>query len=147
MTAATADFTDLVQHALKEAKAQAPRAVDDLRRCASQAADAVARVTGGVGALELVPINQSENAKTTYQLQLRKVNSEAPPIGSGCLQRNGSGIPDRTMVFSRGLGRTSGTAGENLRQQFRIRGTLQVAGLDPRIAACGSGFVFAAASL
>ena len=93
MTAATADFTDLVQHALKAAKAQAPRAVDDLRRCASQAADAVARVTGGVGTLELVPINQGENAKTTYQLQLRKVNSEAPPSDLGVYNATAAGYP------------------------------------------------------
>jgi hypothetical protein len=47
MTTSTADYKHLLQEAINEAKANAPRAVDDLLRCASKATEAVSGVTGG----------------------------------------------------------------------------------------------------
>src|SRR5258708_5879962 len=93
MSPATADYADLLREAINRAKANAPRAVDDLLRCASKAAVAVTAVTGGAATLELVPINQGENAKPTYQLQLRKVGSEAPPSDLGVYCVTAAGYP------------------------------------------------------
>src|SRR5262249_55303153 len=93
MSTPTADFTHLLQEAIKQARANAPRAVEDLLRCASKAAEAVAGVTGGAAALELVPINQGEGARPTYQLQLRKVGSEAPPSDLGVYVLTEAGYP------------------------------------------------------
>src|SRR5258708_1903647 len=100
MSPATADYADLLREAINRAKANAPRAVDDLLRCASKAAVAVTAVTGGAATLELVPINQGENAKPTYQLQLRKVGSEAPPSDLGVYCVTPAGYPIRRW-FSR----------------------------------------------
>jgi hypothetical protein len=93
MSSPTADYADLLREAIKQAKENAPRAVDDLLRCASKAAEAVTGVTGGAAALELVPINQGENATPTYQLQLRKVGSEAPPSDLGVYRVTSAGYP------------------------------------------------------
>ena len=93
MSTATSDYEDLLREAIDQAKANAPRASDDLFRCASKATGAIAGVTGGTAALELVPINQGEHATSTYQLVLRKVGSEAPPsdFSSGGGSSSGGG--------------------------------------------------------
>jgi hypothetical protein len=93
MSTSTADYANLLREAINQVKANAPRAVDDLLRCASKAAEAVAGVTGGAAALELVPINQGEDARPTYQLQLRKVGSEAPPSDLGVYCVTAAGYP------------------------------------------------------
>lgn len=93
MNPSTADYAHLLREAINQARANAPRAVDDLLRCASKAAEAVAGVTGGAAALELVPINQGEHARPTYQLQLRKVGSEAPPSDLGVYCVTATGYP------------------------------------------------------
>lgn len=93
MSHPTSDYTGLLREAVKQAIANAPRAEDDLRRCASQAAEAVTNVTGGAAALELVPINQVEKAHPAYQLQLRKVGSEAPPSDLGVYSLTAAGYP------------------------------------------------------
>jgi len=95
MSTPTADFAQLLREAINQAKANAPRAVDDLLRCASQTAEAVAAVTGGAAILELIPITQGENPQTTYQLQLRKVGSEAPPSDLGVYYVTAAGYPIR----------------------------------------------------
>jgi hypothetical protein len=87
------DYAELLREAVKQAKASAPRAVDDLFRCASQAAEAVDGVTRGAAALELVPVNQDDNARPTYQLQLRKVASDAPASDLGVYSVAPSGYP------------------------------------------------------
>ena len=53
MSSSTVEYAALLREAVKQAKANAPRAVDDLFRYASQAAEAVAGETGGAAALEL----------------------------------------------------------------------------------------------
>ena len=93
MSTSTTDYPHLLQDAINQAKANAPRAVDDLLRCASKAAEAVADVTAGAAALELVPINQDGSAAPTYQLQLRKVGSEAPPSDLGVYCVTAAGYP------------------------------------------------------
>ena len=95
MSTPTADYGRLLREAINQAKANAPRAVDDLLRCASKAAEAVTSVTDGAAALELVPINQDEEEGATpaYQLQLRKVGSEAPPSDLGVYCVTAAGYP------------------------------------------------------
>lgn len=93
MNTAPPDYGHLLREAINEAKVNAPRAIDDLIRFSSKAAEAVADVTGGAAALELVPINQGENATPTYQLQLRKVGSEAPPSDLGVYRVTAAGYP------------------------------------------------------
>ncbi|OWK37697.1 hypothetical protein [Fimbriiglobus ruber] len=95
MSNSTVDYAELLREAIKQARANAPRAVHDLLRCASQANEAVAGVTGGAAVLELAPINQGENAEPTYQLQLRKVDSEAPPSDLGVYSVSAAGYPIR----------------------------------------------------
>lgn len=93
MSTVPADYEHLLSEAILKAKANAPRAIDDLLRFSSSTADAVARVTAGTAALELLPINQAEGATPTYQLQLRKVGSEAPPSDLGVYCVTAPGYP------------------------------------------------------
>ncbi|HVX16120.1 MAG TPA: hypothetical protein VHC22_33350 [Pirellulales bacterium] len=93
MSIPTADYTHLLREAVRQMKANAPRAVDDLVRCASEAAKAVDDVTDGKAALELQPINQEEGAKPAYQLVLRRVGSEAPPSDLGVYSLSEAGYP------------------------------------------------------
>ena len=101
MNTQTVDYADLLLEAIKQAKESAPRAVDDIVRCASKAAVAVNKVTNGLAVLELVPIDESENPNI-YQLQLRKVGSEAPPSDLGVYRVSKGGYP-----VQRWLSRTS----------------------------------------
>jgi hypothetical protein len=93
MSTSAADFQQLLRDAVAQAKASAPRAVADLLLCSSKAAEAVAQVTAGAAVLELVPVNQAGEATPTYQLQLRKVGSEAPPSDLGIYRLSAAGYP------------------------------------------------------
>jgi hypothetical protein len=93
MSTSTPDFEQLLRQAIQKAKDSAPRAVADLHRLASQAAEAVDRVTKGTAALDLVPVNPDGGPPTAYQLQLRKVNSDAPPSDLGVYQVSSAGYP------------------------------------------------------
>ena len=93
MSTSEPDFEQLLRQAIQKAKESAPRAVADLHHFSSQAAEAVDRVTGGSAALDLVPINQESGAPTAYQLQLRKVNSEAPASDLGVYLVSTTGYP------------------------------------------------------
>lgn len=92
MNTQTADYTNLLLEAVKQSKANAPRAVDDIFRCFAKAAEAVTKVTNGLAVLELVPIDESENPNI-YQLQLRKVGSESPPSDLGVYYVSKGGYP------------------------------------------------------
>lgn len=92
MNTQTADYTNLLLEAVKQSKANAPRAVDDIFRCFAKAAEAVTKVTNGLAVLELVPIDESENPNV-YQLQLRKVGSESPPSDLGVYHVSKGGYP------------------------------------------------------
>ncbi|HVA48419.1 MAG TPA: hypothetical protein VNH11_18790 [Pirellulales bacterium] len=93
MSTPTADYSNLLRESVRQAKANAPRAVDDLLRCASESAKAVEEVTRGAAALELVPINQENGAAPAYQLLLRRVGSEAPPSDLGVYSVTAAGYP------------------------------------------------------
>jgi hypothetical protein len=93
MTAAATDFERLLREALDQATANAPQANKDLVRIASEAADAVSKVTEGAATLELVPIDVGEDPRTTYQLQLRRNKSEAPASDLGVFRLSETGYP------------------------------------------------------
>jgi hypothetical protein len=93
MSHAPADFSELLQNAVQNARASAPRAVDDLVRLSSRTADAVAKVTGGEGVLELAPLPPSLAPAGVYQLYLRRRGSDAPPSDLGVYQMTAAGYP------------------------------------------------------
>ena len=93
MSAAPTDFERLLREALDQATAKMPAANTDLFRLASEAADAVSNVTGGTARLQLTPIDVGEDARPTYQLQLRKDKSEAPVSDLGVFRLSETGYP------------------------------------------------------
>ncbi len=93
MSTAATDFESLLREALDRAAANAPQANQDLIRLASEAADAVLKVTEGIATLELTPINGDQDSRLTYQLQLRRNNSEAPASDLGVYQLSEAGYP------------------------------------------------------
>jgi hypothetical protein len=93
MSTSTADYSHLLREAIHQARVNAPRAVNDLLSCASDAAKAVNDVTQGAAALELNPISQDERANPAYQLVLRKAGSEAPPADLGVYSLSAAGYP------------------------------------------------------
>ena len=92
MSAPTTDYTDLLQEAIKQAKVNATRAVEDIVRLASKAAVAVTSVTNGQALLERVPIKHA-GVSNVYQLQLRKAGSKAPPSDLGIYAVTQPGYP------------------------------------------------------
>jgi hypothetical protein len=93
MSETTIDFEARLRSALDEASKIATQANDDLLRIASEASDAVSKVTDGAAMLELAPINEGEDRPPTYQLQLRRVDSEAPWTDLGVFRLSEVGYP------------------------------------------------------
>jgi len=93
MSSSVVDLEKMLRDAVNQAKATAPRAADDLRRCASEAGEAIAHVTNGAAALELIPLNLASDSLPSYQLQLRRVGSEAPPSDLEVYRISASGYP------------------------------------------------------
>lgn len=93
MNSSSTEFEKMLREAITQAKAAAPRAAEDLVQCASTAAEAISRVTEGMAALELALLNQTGDSLPTYQLQLRRIRSEAPPSDLGIYQLSAAGYP------------------------------------------------------
>lgn len=93
MSTAPPDFEHLLRVALDQAAAKAPQAYDDLLRLASEVADAVSNVTAGDATLELAPVVVGDDARGTYQLQLRRVGSNAPASDLGVFRVSEAGYP------------------------------------------------------
>ncbi len=93
MSVASPDFERLLREALDQAVANAPQANEDLLRLASEAADAVSKVTDGAATLELVPIDLGDDHPPTYQLQLRRNQSDAPASDLGVFRLSETGYP------------------------------------------------------
>jgi hypothetical protein len=92
------DFEKLLREAIDKARQTAQRASDDLYRYSSEVAEAVDRVTGGFGKLELVPVNSPNKTEVAYQLLLRKVGSESPASDLGVYVPAEAGYPIRRWV-------------------------------------------------
>ena len=93
MSAASTDFERLLRDALDLATANAPQAGKDLFKYASEAAEAVSKITEGAATLELVPIDNNGDPRVAYHLQLRKNQSEAPASDLGVFQLSPTGYP------------------------------------------------------
>ncbi len=101
MSTPAADYEQLLREAISQAKVGAPQVADELRSCASQAAEAIAKVTGGVAALDLIPLERPDEAPSSFQLLLRRVEHEGPPSDLGIYQLSEAGYPIQRW-FSRG---------------------------------------------
>ena len=93
MTAPRPNYEELLLQAISQAKAGAPQVSDELRICASQSAEAIAKVTNGVGALDLIPLSTPDERPPAYQLQLRRVGHDGPPSDLGVYQLSEAGYP------------------------------------------------------
>ncbi|MHC5540733.1 hypothetical protein ACYOEI_21140 [Singulisphaera rosea] len=102
MSTATNDFENLLREALDKAAANESQANEDLVRLASQAADAVSKVTDQAATLELVPIVSDGDPCTTYQLQLRRDRSDAPASDLGIFRLSEAGYPIERWGSRRG---------------------------------------------
>lgn len=93
MSTANTEFESMLREAVTKAIEAAPRAVNELIGCASKVAEAVAAVTGQFAVLELVPLEHEVGSMPTYQLQLSKHGSDAPPSDLGIYQLTAAGYP------------------------------------------------------
>ena len=101
MTTPMLDYEQLLRDAISQAKVGAPQVADELRRCASQAAEAIANVTEGAGALDLVPLPRPDGTPVAFQLLLRRVGHDGPPSDLGVYQLSEAGYPIHRW-YSRG---------------------------------------------
>lgn len=93
MSAPVADYEQLLREALAQARVEMPQTGDELRQCASLAAVAIAKVTGGVAALDLVPLARPDGIPPAFQLLLRRVGHAGPPSDLGVYQVSEAGYP------------------------------------------------------
>jgi hypothetical protein len=115
MSTVVSEYERLLREAITQAKAGAPQVVEELRGCASGATEAIANVTGGAAALELIPLARPDEAPPAFQLQLRGVGREAPPSDLGVYQLSEAGYPIQRWS-SRGGWESSPTQAEHLLQ-------------------------------
>jgi hypothetical protein len=101
MNTAVADYAQLLRDAIAQAKAVAPQVADELRVCASKATTAIAEVSDGKAALDLVSVPSPEATPLAFQLQLREVDDESPPSDLGVFQLSEAGYPIQRW-YSRG---------------------------------------------
>jgi hypothetical protein len=93
MTTSVPDYEQLLREAITQAKAGAPEVADELRTCSSQAAQAIANVTGGAAALKLVSLPRPDGAPPAFQQLFRSVGRDAPPSDLGVYQLSEAGYP------------------------------------------------------
>jgi hypothetical protein len=87
------DFEKLLRDAIEKTQEKAKQSSDDLYRYSSEVAEAVDRVTGGLGELKLVPLPNRAVTEVAYQLELRKTGSESPPSPLGVYLPAEGGYP------------------------------------------------------
>jgi hypothetical protein len=102
MSTSEQDFSVLLRKGVAKAQAKAPLAAADLRRCASRASVAVAKVTEDAASLELLPISKGKRIFSAYQLQLRKNGSDAPASDLGIYLVTEAGYPIKRWYSRRG---------------------------------------------
>src|SRR5436309_2150886 len=101
MSTLAQDYQQLLHDAITQAKAGAPQVADDLHSCASAAVEAIAKVTGGAAALDLVPLPRPDETPPAFQLLLRRVGHDGPPSDLGVFQLSDAGYPIQRW-YSRG---------------------------------------------
>jgi hypothetical protein len=113
MSTPVVDYEQLLREALTQAKVGAPQVAEELRRCASRAAEAIANVTGGAAALDLIPLAAPDGAPPSFQLLLRWVGHDGPPSDLGVYQLSEAGYPIQRW-YSRGSWESSPNQAEHL---------------------------------
>ena len=113
MNTPVVDYAQLLRDALTQAKAGGPQVAEELRRCASRAAEAIANVTDGAAALDLIPLSRPDGAALAFQLLLRRVGHDGPSSDLGVYQLSEAGYPIQRW-FSRGSWESSPTQPEQL---------------------------------
>lgn len=113
MSTPVLDYEQLLREAITQAKVGAPQVEDELRTCASQAAVAIAKVTNGTAALDLVPLPRPDAVPPAFQLLLRRVGHDGPPSDLGVYQLSEAGYPIQRW-YSRGWWRNSPKQTEHL---------------------------------
>jgi hypothetical protein len=93
MSTPVLDYEELLREAINQAKVGAPQIADELRRCASRAAEAIANVTGGAAALDLIPLPRPDGIPPVFGLLLRWVGHDGPPSDLGVYQLSEAGYP------------------------------------------------------
>jgi hypothetical protein len=93
MSDSALDYAQLLREAITQAKVGAPQVVEDLRTCASRAAEAIANVTNGAAALDLIPLPRPDGTPPAFQLLLRRVRVDGQPSDLGVLQLSEAGYP------------------------------------------------------
>jgi hypothetical protein len=109
----TLDYEQLLREAITQAKVGAPQVADDLRGCASRAAEAIANVTGGAAALDLIPLSRPDGTAPAFQLLLRRVGNDSPPSDLGVYQLSEASYPIQRW-YSRGTWESSPNQAEHL---------------------------------
>ena len=102
MSKASANFEKMLRKALDEAIANAPQARDDLFRLASEAGEAIKKVTDGAATLELVPIDVGNDPRPTYQLQLVTLDGESSRSDLGVFRLAATGYPIQRWASKNG---------------------------------------------
>ena len=121
MNTPAADYEQLLREAISQAKVGAPQIADELRRCASQAAEAIAKVTNGAAALDLVPLSRPDGTPPAFQLLLRRVGYDGPPSDLGVYQLSEAGYPIQRW-YSQGSWESSPNQTEHL---YENKGALE----------------------
>ncbi len=113
MSTPVLDYEQLLREAITQAKVGAPQVADELRSCASRATEAIAKVTGGAAALDLIPLPRPDGAPSAFQLLLRRVGHDGPPSDLGVYQLAEAGYPIQRW-YSRGSWESSPNQPEHL---------------------------------
>ena len=115
MSTPVANYEQLLREAISQAKVGAPQIADELRKCASQAAEAIAKVTGGAAALDLVSLPRPDGTTPAFQLLLRRIGQDGPPSDLGVYQLSEAGYPIQRW-YSRGSWESSPRQSDHLHE-------------------------------
>lgn len=93
MSTPVLDYEQLLREAISQAKLGAPQVAVELRSCASRAAEAIANLTNGAAALDLISLSRQDGAPSAFQLLLRRVGYDGSPSDLGVYQLSEAGYP------------------------------------------------------
>jgi len=113
MSPTVQDYAQLLRDAITQTKSESPQVAVELRTCASHAAEAIATVTNGAAALDLVPLSRPDGESLAFQLILRRVGVEGTPSDLGVYQLSEAGYPIHRW-YSRGSWESNPTQAEHL---------------------------------
>ena len=101
MSTSVLEYEVLLLEAITQAKAGAPQVAHDLRDYASRSAEAIAKVTDGAAALDLISLPSPDGSPPVFELLLRRVGHDGPQSDLGIYLTSEAGYPIRRW-YSRG---------------------------------------------